>query len=279
METLGIAAIVRNEARYLQEWVAFHALQGVRHFRLYDNGSNDGTAGVVRKLGKHLSIQCIPWPDESPFWLQIQREAFLDAATILAPKVKFVAFVDIDEFLFALPQGNLIKVLDGFAEDVSAIAVNQRLFGSSGQRSYSPDLVTSRFVQRASDTEAENRCFKTIARPQCIKSFDSSHSVELYQGRYIQPNNASLQRSGDHPGVSDVYIHEPLIMHHYMLKSWEEYLIKKSKWSDRYLSYRYTDEYFTQRDARANCLVDLTLANMRPLLLRAIAALQAGRNL
>ena len=40
---VAFAALVRNEARWLPEWLAYHALPsiGVGHFYLYDDGSSD----------------------------------------------------------------------------------------------------------------------------------------------------------------------------------------------------------------------------------------------
>ena len=38
---LAICAIFRDEAPFLDEWIAFHRLMGVEHFFLYDNGSVD----------------------------------------------------------------------------------------------------------------------------------------------------------------------------------------------------------------------------------------------
>src|SRR4029079_6813486 len=46
---LSVVAIVKNEVRYLEEWLDFHCLVGCSHFYIYDNGSTDGTADLLRK--------------------------------------------------------------------------------------------------------------------------------------------------------------------------------------------------------------------------------------
>lgn len=42
---LAVCAIVKNEAIYIQEWLAFHLHSGVQHFYLYLNEDDD--AGYI----------------------------------------------------------------------------------------------------------------------------------------------------------------------------------------------------------------------------------------
>ena len=44
---LSIAAIYRNEAPYLREWIEFHKLVGVERFFLYNNESTDDHRAVL----------------------------------------------------------------------------------------------------------------------------------------------------------------------------------------------------------------------------------------
>lgn len=49
---IALAAAVRNEELYLLEWIAFHKALGVNHFIIVNNGSDDGTEQLLKKLGK-----------------------------------------------------------------------------------------------------------------------------------------------------------------------------------------------------------------------------------
>ena len=44
---LSAVAIVKNEGRYLREWLEFQRLMGAEHVYLYDNGSTDSTDEVL----------------------------------------------------------------------------------------------------------------------------------------------------------------------------------------------------------------------------------------
>ena len=49
---VGIAAIVKSEAPYLLEWIAFHRAVGIDAFFIADNGGNDGTSELLKRLEK-----------------------------------------------------------------------------------------------------------------------------------------------------------------------------------------------------------------------------------
>jgi hypothetical protein len=76
----AICAIVRDEASYIEEWVDFHRYQGVAHFRIYDNGSIDGTPDILRQLG----IEPIIWAGRPHNFDEQQRAAYLEGARMLA---------------------------------------------------------------------------------------------------------------------------------------------------------------------------------------------------
>jgi hypothetical protein len=48
MDKIAVCALFKDEAPYLLEWLAFHRMIGVDLFVLYDNGSSDGGADLVR---------------------------------------------------------------------------------------------------------------------------------------------------------------------------------------------------------------------------------------
>ena len=57
-----IVCIVRDEAHYLEEWMAYHVALGVDHFLIYDNGSTDGSADLLERYQNHGLVTRIDWP-------------------------------------------------------------------------------------------------------------------------------------------------------------------------------------------------------------------------
>ncbi|MDE5835564.1 MAG: glycosyltransferase family 2 protein, partial [Paramuribaculum sp.] len=45
---LAVCAIAKNEGPYFKEWIDWHLSMGVEKFYIYDNGSDDNTAEVLK---------------------------------------------------------------------------------------------------------------------------------------------------------------------------------------------------------------------------------------
>jgi len=255
---LGVAvcAILKNEADYVEEWLAFHILQGVSSVVLYDNNSSDDTCARARSFARHVALQIVPWPDSADGFDLTQRLAYFDGARRLSGVADYVAFLDLDEFLFASDYRPLAQVLAAFPVGTAAIAVNQRVFGSAAQARSTEGLVTSRFTMAAAADHPESHWFKTIARPERILGFDTVHSVVLTSGAYVLSDGRPLPPRPDHSGFSSLVPEGALRLNHYILKSREEFERKKLKWSGQDLSSRYTDEYFEVRDRAINAVRD-----------------------
>lgn len=264
--TVALCALLKDEADYVEEWLAFHLLQGVSRVVLYDNGSTDDTCARARTFAKRLDLAIVPWPGTGSGYDLTQRHAYGDGARRLAGRVDYAAFIDIDEFLYATDGGPLTRALAGFAPDVAAIAVNQRVFGSSGHDRATEGLVTSRFTVAAGPGYQEAHWFKTVARPERIAGFDSAHSVVLRSGAYVLADGRPLPPRPEHPGCSPEVASGALALHHYILKSREEFRRKQARWAGQDPSGRMNDDYFVGRDAaiNANAVRDMRLAALAP---------------
>lgn len=263
--SLAICLMVKDERPYLAEWLAFHALVGASHFRIYDNGSTDGTQALLARLATHYDIEVLPWTVTG---IERQQSAFNDACQALAGRHDWVALLDADEFLFDPQWRPLPNWLDGLDEDIGAVAVNQRVFGSAGRIEIDDDdLVIRRFTKRAAIDYPEHHWVKTIARPECVATFHFSHTVELRQGRYVMTDGSPREVAGAHPAqAARVALHGP-VLHHYILKSWDEYQRKQKRGavSDRPDMKRLTRDYFTGRDTMVNAEEDTALAEIAAL--------------
>lgn len=250
--TVAICAIVRDEAPYIEEWVEFHRRQGVTQFQIYDNGSVDGTPDIFRKLG----IEPVIWAGRPHNFDPQQQAAYLDGANVLTERVDWVAFIDADEFLFGRAGQSLPLALSSMPSDSSAIAVQQCLFGSSGHQTKTPGRITSNFTKSAAPDFYSHAWFKTIARPGAIKWFDSVHSVKLLRGQYVLSDGSPLTREASHPGEASRIAEGAIRLHHYPLKSLEEFREKQARWADREAANRFVDSYFFDTDKLANAVVN-----------------------
>jgi hypothetical protein len=200
-----ICAVVKNEGIYISEWIAFHCLQGVNNFLIFDNQSTDGTKQALAQIARHTSVWAIDWPGDN--YHEMQLSAYVEGAKRLIGQADWAAFIDIDEFIFSSRNRSLPEELELFGPEVSAIAIGHRIFGSSGQITYQSDLVTSRFVRCARPDHPQSQWFKTIVRPALVDRFDSAHSVILKAGSYLLADHSLLRctNAAWHPGDASSY--------------------------------------------------------------------------
>jgi hypothetical protein len=157
---LAVCAIFRDEARYLAEWVTFHRLQGVERFWLYDNLSDDDwQAELAPELESGL-VTVLPWPHEPG-----QISAYLDCLRRHRADARWIAFIDIDEFLFSPAGRSLSDVLKEFGQ-YSGVVVNWRVYGTNGYRERPEGLVVENYVMRGADTTPDNHFVKSIVYPR-----------------------------------------------------------------------------------------------------------------
>lgn len=272
MASFAVAAIAKNEADYVEEWTAFHLLAGAASVRVYDNGSADGTLDAARRLGRTAPVEAVEWPVRGGDFNGTQKAAYLDAAERYRGAVDFVAFIDVDEFLCADRGLDVAGTLDGFDAGVGAIACQQVLFGSSGQDEAAPEPVITRFTRSAPEDYAGHRWFKTIARPESVLAIETVHSVRT-SGAYVFADGAPLERPDGNPRVAARTAHSPIRLHHYIVKSREEFGRKQARMlaADLPDSVRrtYTDEVagFDARDRNINRVENLDLARHAPAVL------------
>lgn len=160
---LSICAIFKDEASYLPEWIEFHRLVGVERFFLYDNGSNDGGREVVEpwvRAGVVSIRDCsIPLGEGG------QGCAYTDALSRARARTRWLAFIDVDEFLFSPGPSPLPDVLREY-EQHPGVVVNWQVYGSCGQTTTTEGLVIERFVRRARTGWVRNRRVKSVVDPQ-----------------------------------------------------------------------------------------------------------------
>jgi hypothetical protein len=172
---LAVCAILRDEAPYLAEWVAFHRLVGVERFFLYDNGSADDPHGV---LAPYLEVGCVdlrPW--QVPFHLGAARRAYEDCLERVRGQARWLACLDIDEFLFAPGSPTLVPVLHGY-EDFPGVVVRWQVYGSAGHERASAAPVIARFGRRARTDWIRNRRVKSIVDPaRALRPVNPHHFV------------------------------------------------------------------------------------------------------
>jgi hypothetical protein len=227
---LAACTIYRDAASYLAEWIEFHRLAGVERFFLYDNGSTDEHRDVLAPYVQDGTATVHDWP--LPFLGNRGRAGAMQRAfdhCLLAHRdgARWIAFLDLDEFLFS-PQGTPLPQLLPDYEQFSAVCVSRAEFGTSGHRTRPDGLVIENYVHRRPVRPDQHLASKSIVDPRRAVHCLSAHTFVYSDGVAVDEHRRPVDQL-DARGLKPVSWSK-FRVHHYASRSEEELEQKVEQW-------------------------------------------------
>ncbi len=139
---LSVCGIFKNEADNLEEWLRFYELVGADHFYLYDNCSTDAGPELLR-----------PWVEAGKVTLfrtnpgKVQMASYRHCFQSFRYDNVWIAFLDLDEFLFSPRQPDLRIFLKPYEKEAGVVA-NWVMFGAADHQERPPGLTTLSYDRR-----------------------------------------------------------------------------------------------------------------------------------
>lgn len=186
---LAICALFQDEAPYLKEWIEFHKLVGVQHFYLYNNVSKDDYLSVLKPYIESGEVDVTDWP------VYQQPAIYTHGINRARGEAKWLAVIDIDEFLFAVHEDSLPKFLKNY-EEFGGIGVNWLVFGTSFIEKIPAGYPTiEKLRYRATTNEGVNKHVKSIFQPEHVTLCPSAHFMQ-YKPNYFQVTPSKKKFAG-----------------------------------------------------------------------------------
>jgi hypothetical protein len=227
---LSVCAIYRDEAPYLREWIEFHRLVGVERFFLYDNLSIDNHREVLAPYVADGTVVVHDWPIS----YMAQMPCYQACLDHHRDDSRWIAFIDVDEFLFSPTGAPLPEVLRDY-ERWPGVGVHWAIFGTSGHRSRPDGLVIENYLHRMDlslpNTSGHDNWFRTrmyvksIIDPKRTTAPRSGHLFHHTDGTPVDENERPLERGFTEP---EDHSYERLRINHYFTKSEEEYDLRRT---------------------------------------------------
>jgi hypothetical protein len=176
--------MVRNVAKFLPEWVLYHSAVGVDQFFLYDNGSEDDLAYQVNLLqNAGVDISTVSWP-----WTKTQEAGLSHCAALHQASCQWMAFIDVDEFIFSPDWKTFEKPSKSLLESV-VVSVDPHVgqiylpcydFGPSGQTEHPREGVCQGYTCRLTKPQRH----KSLVRLDAVTDslMNSVHHFTLKSG-------------------------------------------------------------------------------------------------
>lgn len=239
---LAVCAIAKNEGPYIKEWLDWHLGRGVEKFYLYDNESADDTRGVLEPYIASGVVDYTYFPGR-----RRQLPAYDDCLEKHRLEARWMAFIDLDEFITPLRHGSIPEFLKPL-EKYPVVEVNWLVWGSGGARAKQPGGVRERFKAHAAKDHEVNRHVKSIVDPRRVACMVGCHEATRLTGCAVDERGERIRRNFQHRAPRL----EIIRVDHYATKSREEFEAKKARGRARALSLR-DDAYFARFD-RNECV-------------------------
>jgi hypothetical protein len=227
----SVCTVFRDSAADLREWIEFHRLVGAERFFLYDNESVDNPREVLQPYLDDGTVVLHDWP----FVIPVITGSIKHCLEHHGAESRWIAFLDIDEFLFSPTMRPLTEILPDY-EEWPGVGVNQHWFGPSDHRTRPPGLVMESYLRRERrDDDAKPwsrkasrndpfKIIKSIVDPSRVTAPKSPHAFSYVEGLAVDEKKRPIQDT-----ATEEFSCELFRINHYLIKSVEEFEIRQSR--------------------------------------------------
>lgn len=205
MHYASICAIIKDEDKDVREWLNYHFMTGFEHVLIFDNNSR---TPLKRTLSDFISNGLVT-VEEFPLVHAQQLSAYMSALKYWGNNTKWLAFIDVDEFVVPLEKDDIRDFLDDYNQ-YAGVGANWAMFSSNGH------------LERPSGGILENytACLgldphiKRIVQPAMTKVAKSAHHFTYCAGKFCA-NEDGIPI----PGFCTYPIADKIRINHYYYKS------------------------------------------------------------
>lgn len=177
----SIVACARWETLYILEWLTYHKHIGFDHVYLYCN--DDDPSELYQKILPFL-VGSDPFVTFHHFMFQGQQlEMYLHFLVNHRKETKWVAFLDIDEFLRLTHDGSVDSFIQSFPPSVDSIYLNWMLFGDNSFDEPPPGGVILNFTR--SEGSIGSLMTKTFSRTNIFDKLSFKPGVPCHIWHYL----------------------------------------------------------------------------------------------
>lgn len=220
---LGVVTMFNNEANYLKEWIEYHRMLGVDHFLLYNDRSNDNWADVLEPYISSNLVEVFDWhKDEiTPLFPTWQVMAYQDGLRRSKGNTKWLAFIDIDEFILPKKNATIVECLNQFYSSASGVYICWRNFGTGGVYVSPGEPIIVHLTASSFPFHPRNAAGKSIVKVDdvLVEQVWSPHHLALIQGaQYYNGSGELLYFNEGDLQVDSLHTSDNIQINHYVMR-------------------------------------------------------------
>jgi hypothetical protein len=215
MNYLSVCCIAKDEHPFIKEWIHHHLLVGAEKIIIFDNESSPSLRISLREYVQHGLVDLYEIPGKEQ-----QMAAYDCCLKEYEGKSKWIAFIDVDEFLIPKKHNDVRMILSDY-EDYGGLGVHWVEFGSSGHLTRPLGGQMRNYVHRFPLEHPKNMHIKSIVQPGRIKSACDPHKFIYHEPWFcVDENRFPLAESQGPFTARDIQLN------HYYYRSQEDYCQK-----------------------------------------------------
>ena len=215
MNYLSVCCIAKNEHPFIKEWINHHLLVGAERIIIFDNDSSPGLKDSIREYVDHGIVDIIKIKGKEQ-----QMAAYDQCLRDYEKKSKWIAFIDVDEFLIPKKSEDVRLILTDY-EDFGGLGVHWVEFGSSGYLTRPQQKQLQSYVQRFPLDYPKNMHIKSIVQPGRVKASCDPHRFIYNEPWFCVDENCFPLAESQGP-----FSAKSIQLNHYYYKSHEDYCKK-----------------------------------------------------
>lgn len=211
----AIVAIVKNEHRFIKEWVDYHLALGFDDIYIYEDYRSDSHAQIFEGY-EHVHVapvSTIGVPDYNG--TRVQGELYTKSLTMFKDKYDWILFSDIDEFLvLEVPLQELCEEFN----DYTGILLDWKVYTANGHTKRPEGNVVDNYTEELDPDILIDR-----APIWNKKSFVNINKAEKwYRLPHIIKDGVNVDLNNDPNRKGKVF--QKAWLNHYFSKSWEDFV-------------------------------------------------------
>ena len=169
MNYFSVCCIAKDEHPYIREWIHHHLLVGAEKIIIFDNESSPSLRISLHEYVQHGLVDLYEIPGKEQ-----QMAAYDCCLKEYEGKSKWIAFIDVDEFLIPKKHSDVRMILADY-EEYGGLGVHWVEFGSSGHLARPFGGQMKNYVHRFPLDHPKNMHIKSIVQPGRVKSAWNPH--------------------------------------------------------------------------------------------------------
>lgn len=209
MHYASICAIIKDEDRDIREWLAYHLAIGFEHVLIYDNNSRIPLRDTLQDLVSAGLVTVVDWP----LTKAQQLSAYHHALKSRGAHSRWLAFIDVDEFILPLAHDDIRDFLDEYRA-YAGVGAHWSMFGSGGHISRPQGGILANYTQ-CLGLEPH---IKSIVQPALVAGPVSAHHFAFRPGAFcVNEDKVPVRDFMSYP------LGDKLRINHYYHKSQQDF--------------------------------------------------------